>query len=76
MQLAEVMKLKRALQASCSINAEMLDFTEEGYVLCVERTSINPGSYKLLADFAEYNKLNLQLDNGNFILSNNAVQPH
>ena len=54
----------------------MLDIAKEGLVLYVERKTLNIDSYKLLADFATQNELSLQLDIGNFILSNHALPPH
>jgi hypothetical protein len=52
MNMSEVMKLKRELQANCDIDAKMLDTSEDGFVLFVERKTVPPESYKRLADFA------------------------
>jgi hypothetical protein len=52
---------------------KMLDTAEDGLVLCVDRKTIDAGSYKLLADFATQKSLNLQHDIGNFIISTHAL---
>jgi len=71
----EVMKFKREIQTNCSIDTKMLDTSEDGFVLYVERKALTADSYKLLADFAEQKQLNLQLDSGNFIVSTHALGP-
>jgi hypothetical protein len=73
MNISEAMRFKREILASCGIDVKMLDLPEAGLVLCVERSSMNAGSYKLLADFAAKNELSLQLEIGNFILSKQAL---
>jgi hypothetical protein len=74
--VSEAMKYKREIQTSCSIDTKMLDTAEDGLVLYVERNSIDASSYKMLADFAEQNQLNLRLEIGNFIISKHALPPH
>ncbi len=54
----------------------MLDTSEDGLVLYIERKEIDVSAYKLLADFTAQNNLNLQLDIGNFIVSKNLLPPH
>jgi hypothetical protein len=44
-----------------------------GLILTVERSMLDKGSFKLLADYATENKLNLQLELGRFIISNQAL---
>jgi hypothetical protein len=73
MNISEAMRLKREILASCGIDVKMLDLPEAGLVLSVERSSLNAGSYKLLADFAAKNELCLQLEIGNFILSKHPL---
>ena len=75
MNMSEAMKFKTKIQTDCGIDMTMLDTTEDGIVLYVERKSLNAASYKLLADFAAKNQLNLQLDSGNFIISIHALSP-
>jgi hypothetical protein len=70
------MKLKTKIHADCGINLKMLDTSEEGLVLYIERKEIDIGAYKLLADFTAQNNLSLQLDIGNFIVSKNLLPPH
>jgi hypothetical protein len=72
----DAMRFKRRIQTSCGIDVKMLDMAEEGFVLYVERRTLNTESYKLLADFATQNALSLQLDIGNFIISNNGLPSH
>ena len=76
MNVSEAMKYKREIQTSCSIDTKMLDTAEDGLVLYVERNSIDASTYKMLADFAEQNHLNLRLEIGNFIISKHALPPH
>ena len=76
MNMFDAMRFKRRIQTSCGIDVKMLDMAEEGFVLYVERRTLNTESYKLLADFATQNALSLQLDIGNFIISNNGLPSH
>jgi hypothetical protein len=75
MNMSEAMKFKREIQTNCGIDAKMLDTAEDGLVLLVERKALEAATYKLLADFTEQNGLNLQLEIGNFIISNHALVP-
>jgi len=76
LNMFDAMRFKRRIQTSCGIDVKMLDMAEEGFVLYVERRTLNTESYKLLADFATQNALSLQLDIGNFIISNNGLPSH
>jgi hypothetical protein len=76
MNISEAMKLKIKIHASCGIDLKMLDTSEDGLVLYIERKAIDIGAYKLLADYTAQNDLSLQLDIGNFIVSKNALPPH
>lgn len=76
MNMSEAMKFKTRILTSCGIDVKMLDIAGEGLVLYVERKALNSGQYKLLADFASQNELNLQLDIGNFIISTNVLPSH
>ena len=67
------MKFKREIQTTCGIDVKMLDFAQDGLVLCVERKTLDVSAYKLLADFSAENDLSLQLDIGNFIISTHAL---
>jgi len=76
MNISEAMKLKTKIHESCGINLKMLDTSEDGLVLYIERKAIDVSAYKLLADYTAQNELILQLDIGNFIVSKNALPPH
>jgi hypothetical protein len=67
------MKFKDEIQASCGIDVKMLDTAEDGFVLYVERKTLGVDLYKLLADFAAQKELSLQLEVGNFIISNHPL---
>ena len=67
------MKFKGEIQASCGIDVKMLDTKEDGFVLYVERKTLGVDLYKLLADFATQKELTLQLEVGNFIISNHPL---
>jgi hypothetical protein len=73
MNMSEAMKLKRQILAICGIDLKMLDLPQTGFVLTVERKSIDVSTYKLLANFAAENNLSLQLEIGNFILSDKPL---
>ncbi|MGA2682409.1 MAG: hypothetical protein ABSF44_11505 [Candidatus Bathyarchaeia archaeon] len=73
MNLSKAMKFKDEIQASCGIDVKMLDTAEDGFVLFVERKTIGVDLYKLLADFAAQKELSLQLEVGNFIISNRPL---
>ena len=70
------MKLKIKIKNSTGIDLKMLDIPEDGLVLYIERKALDISSYKLLADFAAQNDLCLQLELGNFIVSNHPLSPH
>jgi hypothetical protein len=76
MNISEAMKLKTKIKNSTGINLKMLDIPEEGLVLYIERKALDISSYKLLADFAAQNNLSLQLELGNFVVSNRPLSPH
>ncbi len=73
MNVSEAMRFKREILTNCGVDVKMLDTTEAGLVLFVERSSLDVGSYKLLTDFAAQNGLSLQLSIGNFIISKDAL---
>jgi hypothetical protein len=74
--MSEAMRYKREIKANCSIDVKMLDTSEDGFILYIERSAVNPNAHKLLADFAEQKKLALQIDSGNFLISTNTLSPH
>ena len=51
----------------------MVDLPKVGLVLTVERSTLDKESFKLLADYAAENNLNLQLELGRFIISNQPL---
>ena len=69
------MKLKTKIHDNCGINLKMLDTSEDGLVLYIERKEIDISAYKLLADYTAQNNLSLQLNIGNFIVSKNLLPP-
>jgi hypothetical protein len=73
MNISEAIKIKRQIQDCCGIETKMIDLPEVGLVLTVERSDLDMGSYKLLADYAAENNLNLQLELGRFIISNQPL---
>jgi hypothetical protein len=75
MNMSEAMKIKRQIQVCCNVTAKMVDLPEVGFVLTVERSTLDRDSYKLLADYAAENNLSLQLEMGRFIISNQALPP-
>ena len=73
--MSEAMKFKMEIKASCALDAKMLDTSEDGYVLVIERKTVNEASYKLLTAFASQKQLNMQLDIENYIISSNMLPP-
>ena len=73
MNMSEAMKIKRQIQECCNIETNMVDLPEVGLVLTVEKSTLDKDSYKLLAGYAAENSLNLQLELGRFIISNQAL---
>ncbi len=73
--MSEAMKIKRQIQDCCSIKTDMVDLTEFGLVLTVEKSALDADSYKLLADYAAEHNLYLKLELGRFIISNQALPP-
>lgn len=73
LNVSEAIKFKIKIQKTCGINMNMLDTKEDGFVLRIERKTLNANSYKLLADFADQEALNLLLEAGDFILSTHPL---
>jgi hypothetical protein len=75
MNMSEAMKIKRQIQDSCGIETKMFDMPQVGLVLTVQRSTLDMGKYKLLADYATENNLNLQLEMGRFVISSQGLPP-
>jgi hypothetical protein len=73
--MSKAMKFKREIKAATGLDSQMLDTAEDGYVLTLERRLVNEASYKLLAEFATQNQLNLQFEMGRYIISTNPLRP-
>ncbi len=73
MNTSEAMKIKRQIKDCCNIETGMVDLPKVGFVLTVERSTLDKDSYKLLEDYAAENNLNLQLELGRFVISNQAL---
>lgn len=71
--MSEAMRIKRQIQDQFGIETKMLDMAEVGLVLTVERSLLDMNSYKLLSDYTTENNLNLQLEMGRFIISNQGL---
>jgi hypothetical protein len=75
LNLSNAMKFKGEIQTSCGIEVKMLDTKENGFVLYVERKTLGADLYKLLADFVAKKELSLQLEVGNFLISDHPLAP-
>ncbi len=73
--MSEAMKFKREIKTATGLDAQMLDTAEDGYVLTIEKRSVNEESYKLLAAFTEQKQLNLQLEMGRYVISTKTLSP-
>ena len=73
MNMSEAMKMKRQIIDCCGVETKMMDLPEVGLVLTVERSELDKDSYKLLADYAAENKLNLHLELGRLVISNQPL---
>ena len=73
MNMSEAMKIKRQIHDCCGIDTRMEDLPEVGLVLTVEKSELDRDSYKVLADFTAENNLNLHLELGRVVISNQAL---
>jgi hypothetical protein len=73
MNMSEAMKIKRQIHECCNIEAKMEDLPKIGLVVTVERSTLDKGAFKLLADYTAENNLNLELELGRFIICNQAL---
>jgi hypothetical protein len=75
MNMSEAMKIKRQIQDRCGIETKMSDLPEVGLVLTVDRSALDMASYKLLSEYTTENNLNLQLEMGRYLISNQSLSP-
>lgn len=73
--MSEAMKIKRQIQDRCGIETAMCDLPEVGLVLTVDRSALDMDSYKLLSEYTTENNLNLQLELGTYLISNQTLSP-
>ncbi len=75
MKISEAMNFKRQISATCNLEAKMLDTSEEGMVLTVEKRQITENSLELMTNFVVQNKLNMLFENGRYFISTNILAP-
>jgi RNase P protein component len=75
MNMSEAMKIKRQIKELCGIETKMSDLPEVGLVLTVEKSALDMSSYKLLSEYTTENNLNLHLELGTFLISNQSLAP-
>jgi hypothetical protein len=73
--MSEAMKFKRQIQERCGIETKMSDLPEVGLILTVEKSALDMASYKLLSEYTTENNLNLHLELGTFLISNQTLSP-
>ena len=69
------MSFKRKIGVSCNLDAKMLDTSEEGMVLTIEKRAVNADTLQLMKDFVAQHNLNLLSESGRFFISSNALKP-
>ncbi len=75
LKISEAMSIKRKIGVSCNLDAKMLDTSEEGMVLTIEKRAVNADSLQLMKDFVTQHNLNLLSESGRYFISSNALKP-
>jgi hypothetical protein len=66
---------KRELGASCSVDVRMLDTSEDGFVLTVDKNLVNENTLRSITDFVDRYELSLLLENGRYFISASSLAP-
>lgn len=69
------MILKREIRTNYCIDAQMLDTSEDGIVLTIEKNLVKGNTLELITAFVNQHALNLLLENGRYHISTNALTP-
>ena len=67
---------KREIGTSCRLDVKMLDTTNDGFVLTIEKNSVNSSNLPLITDFVNQHKLRLLLDSERYFISTSALTPY
>ena len=69
------MVYKREIGANFSLEVKILDTTNDGFVLTIEKDLVNGNGLSLITDFVNQHKLSLLLDSERYFISTNALTP-
>ena len=75
MKISEAMNFKREIRTSCNLDAKMLDTTEDGMVLTVEKRMVNATTLELMTNFVSQHKLSLLSESGRYFISTSILAP-
>jgi hypothetical protein len=75
MKIFEAMVYKREIGANFSLEVKILDTTNDGFVLTIEKDLVNNSGLLLITDFVNQHKLSLLLDSERYFISTNALAP-
>jgi hypothetical protein len=75
LKIFEAMVFKREIGSGCSLDVQMLDTINEGFVLTIEQSLVNSNGLLLLTDFVNQHKLSLLLDSEHYFISTNTLAP-
>jgi hypothetical protein len=74
-KISEAMNYKRGIANHCNIIVKMLDTSEDGIVLFIEKNLVNESSRDLMIEFVTQNNLNVLSEMGRYFISTNILAP-
>ena len=75
MKTFEAMVFKREIWSSCSLDIQMLDTVNDGFVLSIDQNLVNSNDLSFITDFVNQHKLSLLLESERYFISTNALTP-
>jgi hypothetical protein len=75
LKIFEAMVFKREIGSSCSLDIQMLDTVNDGFVLSIDQNLVNNNNLSFITDFVNQHKLSLLLDSERYFISTNALTP-
>jgi hypothetical protein len=74
-KISEAMNYKRRIANHCNLSVEMLDTSEDGIVLFIEKNLVSESSHELMVDFVTQHNLNVLSESGRYFISTNILAP-
>ena len=75
LKIFEAMLYKRDIKTTCNIDVSMLDTSEDGIVLTVDKDLVDVNILGLITDFVNENQLSLLLESGRYFISAGSLAP-